>query len=99
MQKQRLWAVMAVVLVVASALAAPGSVAQAKDDNGQFPKIVHLPNGFQPEGIVIGRGTNLYAGSLANGAIYRADLRTGEGSILVPGHTGDVAVGLDYDRR
>jgi hypothetical protein len=64
-----------------------------------FPSIIPLPDGFQPEGIVTGRGARLYAGSLANGAIYQADLRTGEGSILFPGAEGRVAVGLGFDKR
>lgn len=38
------------------------------------PATMALPNGFQPEGIVSGEGTTLYAGSLANGAIYQADV-------------------------
>jgi sugar lactone lactonase YvrE len=64
-----------------------------------FPAVIPLPDGFQPEGIVAGRGHTLFAGSLANGAIYRADARTGTGEILVPGIAGRVAVGLAYDRR
>jgi hypothetical protein len=36
-------------------------------------------------------------GSRANGAIYRTDLRTGEGGILYPGATGLVSVGLKLD--
>ena len=46
-----------------------------------------------------GRGHELFAGSLANGAIYRANARTGEGEVLVPGETGRVAVGLAFDPR
>jgi hypothetical protein len=64
-----------------------------------FPDLISLPNGFQPEGIVIGQGTDIYAGSLANGAIYRANLRTGAGEIIIPGQDGLVAVGLSYDPR
>ncbi|HWQ13197.1 MAG TPA: hypothetical protein VNL77_10375 [Roseiflexaceae bacterium] len=64
-----------------------------------FPSIIRLPNGFQPEGVVTGHGPVIYAGSLANGAIYAADLRTGEGQILAHGETGRTAVGLAFDRR
>lgn len=64
-----------------------------------FPEEISLPNGFQPEGIVVGRGTMIYAGSLANGAIYTADLRTGEGQLLVTPPAGRVAAGLDFDER
>ncbi len=63
-----------------------------------FPEIIPLPNGFRPEGVVTGRGPIIYAGSLADGSIYRASLRTGEGEILVAG-PGGMAVGLGFDSR
>jgi sugar lactone lactonase YvrE len=61
--------------------------------------VIPLPNGWQPEGIASGRGTTFYVGSLANGAIYKGDLRTGEGAVLSPGAPGRVSVGLKYDSR
>lgn len=64
-----------------------------------FPEIIPLPNGWQPEGIVTGYGSTIYAGSLANGAIYEASLRTGEGAEVVPPQEGRVAVGLAFDPR
>ena len=64
-----------------------------------FPEIISLPDGFRPEGVVTGRGPILYAGSLGTGAIYQADLRTGEGSILVAPQEGRTAVGLGFDQR
>ncbi len=63
-----------------------------------FPDVIPLPNGFQPEGIVIGKDNTAYAGSLADGDIYTVDLRTGTGEILLEG-PGTPAVGLDFDRR
>lgn len=48
-----------------------------------FPNILPLPNGFQPEGIVIGQGSDFYVGSAVNGKIYKGDLRTGEGDIFI----------------
>jgi sugar lactone lactonase YvrE len=80
-----------VVLLLGAA--APPAAATA------FPDIIALPNGFAPEGVVTGNGPTIYAGSLANGAIYQADLQTGEGAILVDGQEGAVAVGLDFDPR
>ncbi|MGB5630337.1 MAG: hypothetical protein WBM45_15810 [Woeseiaceae bacterium] len=66
----------------------------------ELPKIIPLPDGFQPEGITKGYGPTAYVGSLAGGSIYAADLMTGEGSILVPGSTDTpMAVGLDFDAR
>ncbi len=64
-----------------------------------FPETIALPDGFQPEGITAGKGTTLYSGSVATGAIYEVDARTGDGEILVPAQTGRVAVGLAYDKR
>ena len=64
-----------------------------------FPELIPLPDGFQPEGIVAGRGATLYAGSLADGSIYQVNVRTGEGELLVQGQSGQVAVGLSFDRR
>lgn len=81
------------LLLLLLAIAAPATVAKA------FPEVVPLPNGFQPEGVAIGRGPVIFAGSLANGAIYRADLRTGEGEVFIEGQEGAVAVGLSFDKR
>lgn len=64
-----------------------------------FPEQIFLPIGFAPEGIVNGNGSEFFVGSLVAGAIYKGDLRTGEGSILVPQQAGRYAVGLDYDER
>lgn len=64
-----------------------------------FPDLIPLPNGFAPEGVVAGYGTDVYAGSLADGSIYRADVRTGEGEVIVDAPDGGVAVGLSFDRR
>ena len=64
-----------------------------------FPEIIPLPNGFAPEGIATGTGTTFYVGSLATGQIYRGDLRTGDGAVLVTSPAGAPAVGLKYDER
>jgi sugar lactone lactonase YvrE len=85
------------LLVLITLALSPGLTAAAP--MALFPEVIPLPNGFQPEGIVAGRGTTLYAGSLANGAIYQADARTGQGAILVTPPAGRVAVGLAFDER
>lgn len=64
-----------------------------------FPDVIPLPEGFQPEGIASGTGTTFYVGSIPTGAIYRGDLRTGEGEVLVPAQAGRSAIGLKYDER
>ena len=64
-----------------------------------FPDVISLPNGFQPEGIASGIGTTFYVGSIPTGAVYRGDLRTGEGTLLVQPQAGRNAIGLKYDER
>jgi sugar lactone lactonase YvrE len=90
------WTMASVFVFVALMLAyAPVGVRAA----ATFPDVIALPNGWLPEGIVTGHGPVIYSGSRANGAIYAADLRTGEGEIIVPGQAGRVAVGLSFDKR
>src|SRR5262245_55696672 len=68
-----------------------------------FPDLIHLPDGWGPEGIAVGRGTDFYVGarqmSPVAGAIYKGDLRTGEGDPLVPPQAGRFALGLKLDQR
>ena len=63
-----------------------------------FPATIPLPNGWQPEGIAVGDGTTFYVGSIPTGAVYRGDLRTGQGSTLVAGADGRAAIGVEHDR-
>src|SRR5205814_1694847 len=65
----------------------------------RFPASISIPNGFQPEGFTIGRGTSFYVGSLAGGAVFRGDLATGHGAILVPPTDGAAKTGLKVDRH
>lgn len=64
-----------------------------------FPDIIPLPIAFQPEGIAVGHGHTFYAGSLADGAIWVGDLRSGESEELVAGVAGRVSVGMSFDAR
>src|SRR5574341_1140556 len=64
-----------------------------------FPEVIPLPDGFQPEGIASGNGTIFYVGSIPTGEIYRGDLQTGEGAVLVPPQAGRNAIGLKFDAR
>lgn len=73
----------------------PAPVAAGHDSP---PSRIDLPNGWQPEGITTD-GRHLFAGSLADGAIWKANPRTGKGRVLAKGRTGRVAVGVDYDFR
>lgn len=87
------------LLLVASLLLVGIAPAAAQGASRQFPKVIPLPNGFQPEGIAVGRGHSFYVGSLVNGSVFGGDLRTGEGEIVVPPQTGRTAVGLSVDQR
>jgi len=64
----------------------------------RFPARIELPDGFRPEGITTGRGTTVYVGSLADGSIWRGNVRTGKGKVFIRGADGKVAVGVDYER-
>jgi sugar lactone lactonase YvrE len=82
-------------IAVLAFVLAPWPATAAPPDN--FPDRIELPNGFRPEGIESGRGTSVFVGSLADGAIWRGDLRTGLGAVLAPGATGRVSVGIAYE--
>lgn len=81
-----------VLLLIALSFAMAGNASAA-----QFPESIPLPDGFQPEGIASGPGTTFFVGSIPTGAIYRGDIETGEGEILVPAQEGRSAIGLKYD--
>jgi sugar lactone lactonase YvrE len=87
--------VVALLLMLLAVYALPAS---AKSDQS-FPQVFNVPDGFQPEGIAVGRGSSFYVGSLFDGRVYKGDLRTGQGEVLVPSQTGRIAVGLAVDER
>ena len=70
-----------------------------------WPDLIPIPVGFEAEGIELGKdqdffvGTVSWSGNLTNsGAIYKGNLVTGEGHVLVP-PTGKPVAGLSYDAR
>jgi hypothetical protein len=68
-----------------------------------FPKIVDTFPGSFPEGFAIGKGSTAYNGSPL-GSIYKVDLRSGQGEVLVPVQNPDVesacvVLGLRVDPR
>src|ERR687886_515648 len=94
-------AVLAAALGVSPALAAPAPVAAPATAtaaaHSRRDQVV-LPDGFRPEGIAsIGR--TFFSGSLADGRIWRGDLITGTGSVLVPGVPGRSLRGMQVDPR
>lgn len=75
-------------------LAASAALAQAV-----YPKKIALPDGFAPEGIEAGNGNTVYVGSVGNGAVWVANVRTGAGRPLVQGAPNErSATGIEYDR-
>jgi hypothetical protein len=62
--------------------------------SAQLPQTIPLPAGFPPEGIAAGPGTTAYVGSRADGSVYRFDVRSAEGEVLVRGREGRGAYGL-----
>lgn len=98
--KRRIGALGALMLAL---LMAAGAAPVAAHDPGprsaNFPARIDLPNGWAPEGITAGRGTTVFAGSLVDGAIWKGNVRTGQGRVLVPGVAGNVAVGVEYETR
>jgi hypothetical protein len=80
-------------IAVLLCLAAPAAAGE------RFPETIPLPNGWQPEGIATGKGNAFYAGSRATGAVWKGDLRTGRGDVLVEPWDGGAALGMKVDRR
>jgi sugar lactone lactonase YvrE len=62
------------------------------------PDRIDLPDGWRPEGITTD-GHKLFVGSLADGAILRANPRTGNIKVMAEGAPGSMTVGVDYDRH
>ncbi|MFF1452106.1 SMP-30/gluconolactonase/LRE family protein [Streptomyces sp. NPDC058274] len=87
-------AALATLTVAAGAGSANAASSKA---TSAWPTEIPLPNGFLCEGITIGREPYAFMGSRANGAVYRADLRTGTGSVIYAGETGTVTNGLKLD--
>lgn len=86
------------LLAAAAASVVLGGTAPASAGAQDRPATISLPDGFQPEGIDIGQRDVAYVGSLADGSIYRADLRTGQGEVFSPA-VGSPSVGLETDKR
>ncbi len=86
-------------LAASPALAAPAAPASLSAGRHHTVRDeVPLPVGFQPEGIA-SSGRTFFSGSLTDGRIWRGDLRTGAGSVLVPGVSGRSLRGMQVDPR
>jgi len=85
------------MLIVLAALAVALVGGSQAGTQKAYPDTIRLPDGFQPEGIAIA-GNTFYVGSIPTGAIYRGNLRSGEGAVLVHGGAGKQAIGVEADR-
>jgi hypothetical protein len=70
-----------------------------------WPDLIPIATGMEPEGIELGKDQDFFVGAFSYtgnptnaGAIYKGNLLTGEGQILVP-PTGKTISGLSYDER
>ena len=89
----------AIVLSTVLAVVA-GATPAAAHPATRGPSVLALPDGFQPEGIAIGKRPYAYFGSRADGDIYRVDLRTGKGRVVSEGPgAGHPSLGLKIDDR
>ena len=78
--RQLRWGIGTIATLMAlTALQASPVAAQHGHQN--LPDSIALPNGWQPEGITTD-GKFVYSGSLADGSIFRANVRTGVGKVL-----------------
>jgi sugar lactone lactonase YvrE len=85
-------------LVTATVLAVALGAAPAEAARTFAPTVIQLPDGFQPEGIAIGKTPYAYFGSRVDGDIYRASLATGQGEVISQG-PGTQSLGLKLDGR
>ncbi|MFD7294964.1 SMP-30/gluconolactonase/LRE family protein [Streptomyces sp. NPDC059897] len=85
------------VLTAAAAAVIATAMQAGSAEAASWPVEFPLPNGFQPEGIAVGRAPYAYMGSRVDGRILRVDLRTGRGGVLWPGGAGLVSLGMKVD--
>ncbi len=86
-------------LLVPTAVAAKSGRDKDRRGGGKAPATIPLPNGFQPEGIAAGKGSDLFVGSIPTGAIWKGNAKKGTGRVLVPGREGRAAIGVKVDKR
>ena len=93
------WSNLVFLSLLLAACGSPAATEPTIAIGTEAPSVIPLPNGFQPEGIAAGEGTIFYVSSIPTGAIYRGDVETGKGTVLVQPHKGREAIGLKYDNR
>eukprot|EP00752_Nemacystus_decipiens_P018569 g16648.t1 len=66
---------------------------------GKRIDLIDLPVGFQPEGVTLAREHTVYVSAFTGGSVWKGDLETGVGNVVIEGGNGTTALGLDFDRR
>jgi hypothetical protein len=96
--RQLRWGIGTIATLMALTALQASPVAAQHGGRDHLPDSIALPNGWQPEGITTD-GKLVYSGSLADGALFRANVRHATGKVFAAGATGRVAAGLDFDKR
>lgn len=95
---RRTLTVLAPALALALVPLSPASATDDDRDTRRGPDTINLKRGSLPEGITSGPRDTFFAGSRRDGAVRQYSTRTGKRlRTLVPGRTGEVAVGMLYD--
>jgi len=84
-------------LLIGLALSLIGCGSDNSGTGGLLPDTIALPIGFQPEGVAIS-GNSLFVGSIPSGRVFKADILTGQGQVLVESTPGRNSIGLKVDQ-
>jgi len=101
---RRFWRVAAVAVASAAmtvGLVGPAAAAPTSNHghHQKLPSRIELPDGFQPEGITIGKGSTAYLGSRGDGDIIAVNLRNGNRRLVSEGPgTGSIGLKIGGDR-
>jgi sugar lactone lactonase YvrE len=92
--------VLALATIVAAIIALVVVNATAGEGNSNRPKVVSLPNGFQPEGIDTQGANRFFVGSIPTGDIFKGDLRIADSGDdpFIEAPDGRSAIGLSLRR-
>jgi outer membrane protein assembly factor BamB len=81
-------------ILLPAVLAFAAIAGPAAAHGGAKPETLPLPNGFQPEGIATYDRDEVLVGSIPTGALYRVNIKTGQGALLAAGAEGRAAIGI-----
>lgn len=94
--RSRLLLLTAFVAATAVLVATPSTATVPAGSDVPRMRSIPLPDDFAPEGIAVGPHNKFFVGSLWDGDIYRGNLKTGRGKVVVDRKRGQ-AVGLKVD--